>query len=32
MEGAAEIATGSAVLGAAVAMDDVATTIKKKSE
>jgi hypothetical protein len=32
MEGAAEISTGSAVVGAALAVDEVATTIKKKSE
>jgi hypothetical protein len=32
MEGVAEISTGSAVVGAALAMDEVATTFKKKSE
>jgi hypothetical protein len=32
MEGVAEISTGSAVVGAAIAMDEAATTLKKKSE
>ena len=32
MEGAAEIADGSAAVGAALAMDEVATTFKKKAE
>jgi hypothetical protein len=32
MEGVAEISTGSAVVGAGLAMDEVATTLKKKSE
>jgi hypothetical protein len=31
-EGAAEISTGSAVVGAALAMEDVSTALKEKSE
>ena len=32
MEGVSEISSGSAVIGAALAIDDVATTLKEKSE
>jgi hypothetical protein len=32
MQSAAEISSGSAAVGAALAMDEVATTLKKKSE
>jgi hypothetical protein len=32
VEGAADISTGSAVVGAALAMDEVANTLKDKSE
>jgi hypothetical protein len=32
IEGAAEISSGSAVVGAAIAMDEMAATLKEKSE